>query len=150
MEKQTIDIEANPDSGVFDKKGCKMTLWVSYTHTWIDTFGKPRNNQTYYLKFKAEEKDYDGISTELPRAFELIENIYKNDRKFKTLALYLNWNRGKTHPDKTIENPMVFKIVNKNGNLEFTVAKLAGDENGNAEMYIREQFERINEIHHSV
>lgn len=150
MEKLKINIESNPDSGVFDKKGTKMTLWVSYQHTWIDTNGISRHNQTYYLKFKSDDKDYDGISTELPRAFELIESIYKAERKFKTVILYMNWNRGKTHPDKTIENPIVFKIVNKNGNLEFTVAKLAGDENGNAELYIREQFERINEIHHSV
>lgn len=146
---ETLTMNASPESGVFDKKGCKMSLWVSYQHTWIDTKGNARNNQTYYLKFKGEEK-YEGISTELPRAFELIENIYKEGRKFKTLALYLNWNAGNTHPDKTIINPLVFKIVNKNGNLEFTLAPLSGDDSGNAAKYIKEQFERINEIHHSV
>lgn len=145
----TLTMNTTPDSGVFDKRASKMSLWVSYQHTWIDTKGNARNNQTYYLKFKTEE-GYEGISTELSRAFELIENIYKNERKFKTVILYLNWNAGNTHPDKTIVNPMVFKIVNKNGNLEFTLAPLSGDDNGNAAQYIKEQFERINEIHHSV
>lgn len=147
---QVIDINANPDSGVFDKKGTKMTLWISYQHTWTDTQGEARKNQTYYLKFKAEDKSYDGYGTELARAFELIESVYKNQRQFKTVVLYLNWNLAKTHPDKTIENPAVFKIVQKNGNLEFSLSDLKGDDNGNARKYIQEKFQRINEIHHSV
>ncbi len=150
MATETIQLQEAPESGRFDKRASKLVLWVSYMHTWTDNYGNSRNNQNYYLKFKTEKKDtYDGVGTELQRAFQLIEDNYKAGRKFKTIVLYQNWNCGGTHKDKTIKNPEVFKIVNKADNLEFELPEIKGD-NGNAEKYIKEKFERINQIHHSV
>lgn len=129
-------------SDVYDVVNSYMVLTVYFKYAWKDRYKNSNNRIPYYLKF-IKDNGYDGYNTEFPRAFERLNEIMDSENPFKTAILYQNHNKAKMV--KNVENPEVFKIVDKKGTLELTTASDLAD---NVSEFIIENFKQLLEKYH--
>ncbi|HEY1061896.1 MAG TPA: hypothetical protein VGE44_09425 [Daejeonella sp.] len=149
---------AKAGNAKYDTINSKVVLWISYKHSWPHPVtGEFRSNQNYYMKFLNEKTEgddkYDGLGTEMYRVCALIESTYKDQKYFKTMALYQNSNHGGRNPDRTIKNLKIFQVHEDSTTRQLVFwinPVLPGDTNDALRNYIMEFFERLRLIHGSI